>query len=57
MTIVISFLGTYGEGPLHVLTDPWDTIVMAVMSLGVYYWGINTGLPKAIIPEYDPEED
>lgn len=57
MTIIISYLGTYGEGCLHILTDPWDTIVMAVMSLGVYYWGINTGLPKAIIPEYDPEED
>ena len=57
MTIVISYLGTYGRGCLHVLTDPWDTIIMAVMALGVYYWGINTGLPSAVIPESDPEED
>ena len=31
--------------------------IMAVMALGVYYWGINTGLPSAVIPESDPEED
>lgn len=56
LTILVSYLGTYGGGT-GILTSPWDTIVMAVMSLGVYYWGVNTGLPKAIIPESDPDEE
>ena len=56
ITILISWLGTFGGGK-GILPEPYDSIIMAVASLGVYYWGVNTGLPKAIIPESDPEED
>jgi amino acid transporter len=56
ITILISWLGTFGGGTGK-LPEPYDSIIMAVASLGVYYWGVNTGLPKAIIPENEPEED
>ncbi len=54
MTIVISWLGNFGGK--GILAEPWDVIVMALMSLGVYYWGERTGLPKANITEA-PDED
>lgn len=56
ITIAVSYLGTYGGGT-GMLPDPWDSIVMGVLSLGIYYWGVNTGLPKATIPENDPDEE
>lgn len=55
-TIIISYLGNYGGGS-GIVSDPFDTILMAVSSLAFYYWGINSGLPVAIIPESDPDEE
>ena len=54
MTIGISYLGSFGG--IEALKTPWDVVVMSIMSLGVYYWGVYTGLPKANLTEA-PDED
>ncbi len=44
--MVLSYLGTFeGNGTLP---GPWDQIIVAVVSLVVYYWGVKTALPKAV---------
>lgn len=47
---ILSLLGTFGGG-LGILKDPWDQILVAVVSLVTYYWGGNTGLPKALLDD------
>ncbi len=54
MTIGVSYLGSFGG--INALETPWDVVVMSVLSLGVYYWGANTGLPKANISESADED-
>lgn len=54
LMMLVSCLGTFGKGAMHVITNPWDTGVVAIIALACYYWGVNTGLPKAII--HDDEE-
>ncbi|TWC62392.1 APC family permease [Herbaspirillum sp. SJZ099] len=43
ITIVLSKLGSFGG--IGLLTHPFDTIVVAVCALGVYYWGACSGVP------------
>ncbi len=49
---VISWLGQYGGGaalpPVNTNTIPlwWDLVVIAVFSLGIYYWALATKLPR-----------
>ncbi|GMA49569.1 aspartate-proton symporter [Alicyclobacillus contaminans] len=44
---LISYLGTF-DGGKNVLSGPWDQIIVAVISLGAYYWGVKSALPKAV---------
>lgn len=48
--LVISYLGSFGGG-IKVLANPWDLIIVAVVALISYYWGVYTALPKAIFDE------
>jgi hypothetical protein len=41
--VSISYLGQYGSTPLKAIPQPWDDLLMAVISLIIYYWGINSG--------------
>jgi amino acid transporter len=44
--IGLSYFGTFeGTGAL---AGPWDQIIVALVSLVVYYWGVKTALPKAV---------
>lgn len=44
--IVLSYLdGT------NLLKSPWDQILVALVSVGVYYWGGRTGLDQPIVDE------
>ncbi|PXX67691.1 aspartate/glutamate:proton symporter, AGT family [Pseudomonas sp. LAMO17WK12:I10] len=43
LTMVISYLGSFGG--IGVLTHPYDTLVVTLMALCIYYWGANTGVP------------
>lgn len=43
---VMSYVGSEGFGGQNWIKYPVDFVVIAVASLGFYYWGIKTGLRK-----------
>ena len=47
VTIVLSKLGSFGG--IGVLSHPFDTVIVAVCALGIYYWGAATGVPAHLI--------
>jgi len=47
VTIVLSKLGSFGG--IGVLSHPFDTVIVAVCALGIYYWGAATGVPARLI--------
>ncbi|TCM63854.1 aspartate/glutamate:proton symporter (AGT family) [Acinetobacter calcoaceticus] len=53
LIILASYLGTFGEGASHLITEPFDNIVVMIIALICYYWGTHTGLPKALIKNDD----
>ncbi|MFH4175285.1 aspartate:proton symporter, partial [Acinetobacter baumannii] len=53
LMILASYLGSFGDGATHLLAAPFDTLFVMVISLGCYYWGIRSGLPKALIKNDD----
>jgi len=40
---LLSWLGTFGGGAGY-LTAPWDTIVVGVVSLGIFGWAVRSGV-------------
>jgi amino acid transporter len=40
--LLISALGSFG-GPVNVIRAPWDSIVVAIGSVGIYLWAIKSG--------------
>lgn len=53
LMIIASYLGNFGDGASHILSAPFDTILVIIIALICYYWGINAGLPKALIKNDD----
>ncbi|WP_077327947.1 APC family permease [Virgibacillus siamensis] len=59
--VLMSLIGSFGpttesgEMPYQLLAGPWDSVVMALGSLGIFYWGVNSALKKARITD-DEEE-
>lgn len=45
LIMLFSWLGSFGG--MGVIAHPWDTVVVIVMSLGIFYWGERTCLPQA----------
>ena len=43
---IMSYVGSDGFGGQNWIKYPFDFVVIAVASLGFYYWGIKTGLRK-----------
>jgi amino acid transporter len=50
--LVISYLGTFGPG--KVIPGPWDSIICAVGSLIIFYWGVNSALK---VPRITADEE
>lgn len=42
--MALSYLGSTNFGGTNAIPSPWDSILMAVISLGFYYWGYRSGL-------------
>jgi amino acid transporter len=38
--VVLSWLGSFGTGNLHVIAFPWDTLIAAAMGVASYYWAV-----------------
>ena len=51
--IVLSYFG--GFGGTGQLAHPYDTAVVAIVSLTIYYWGARTGVPSAKLQLADDE--
>jgi amino acid transporter len=41
---IISWQGAYGPENTNRLAYPWDILVVAVFSLAIYFWGVNSSL-------------
>jgi len=54
LTILLSKLGSFGG--IGVLSHPFDTVIVAVCALGIYYWGAATGVPAHLI-RLETEDD
>ncbi|RLQ94868.1 APC family permease [Falsibacillus albus] len=61
--LIMSYIGSFGptndagEKPHQLISGPWDTLVVAIGSLVIYYWGVNTSLKKARITEEEEVEE
>lgn len=53
--LIASYLGTFGNAS-NIITNPWDQIMVTIISLVSYYWGVGTCLPKAIFDKDEEEE-
>jgi hypothetical protein len=51
--LIISFIGSYGPESGHWIPAPWDTLLAAIGSLALYYWGVATAREEPRIEEDD----
>jgi amino acid transporter len=52
--LILSYLGTFqGTG---ILPTPYDQIILAFVSIIIYYWGVNSGLSEPLFYEDDEVE-
>ena len=54
---VLSIMGSKQFGGLGVLPYGWDMLVVAVVALVFYVWGVNTGYRTRYLDERESEED
>ncbi|MGH8235349.1 MAG: APC family permease [Rhodanobacteraceae bacterium] len=55
LMLAASWLGTFGGR--HIVEGPWDSLLVAVIALVVYYWGAHTGLPSSMLRLESGDED
>jgi amino acid transporter len=53
--IILSYLGSF-DG-INLLKSPWDQLLVAAVSVGIYYWGGRTRLSRPLIDEDEVEEE
>jgi amino acid transporter len=53
--MIVSYFGIFGGN--GALKHPWDLIISVIISLVTYYWGITSGLPKAVFDDDEIESD
>ena len=53
--LVLSYLGSF-DG-INLLKSPWDQVLVALVSVGIYYWGGQPGLAQPIVDEDEVEEE
>jgi len=53
----LSILGSKQFGGIGALPYGWDMLVVAVVALVFYFWGVNTGYRTRYLDEREPEED
>lgn len=55
--LIISFIGSFGptnaagDLPYQLISGPWDSIIVAIGALIIYYWGVNSALKEPRITE------
>lgn len=53
--LVLSYVGSF-DG-INVLRSPWDQLLVALVSVGIYFWGGQTELAQPIVDEDEVEEE
>ncbi|WP_062308612.1 APC family permease [Alicyclobacillus sendaiensis] len=53
--ILLSYLGTFGG--IKAIPSPWDQIIVVIVSIALYYWGVNSALPKPMFDDDQVDED
>lgn len=53
--LVFSYLGNFGG--IGVIKGPWDSVLLAIVSIFIYFWGASTGLKNPRITEDEEYED
>lgn len=56
---VMTFIGSFGpadaKGNIHaIIAGPWDSLIVAVGAIIIYYWGVNSALKK---PQFDTDDE
>jgi hypothetical protein len=54
---VLSLIGSKEFGGHGVLPYGWDMLVVAVISLGFYFWGVNTGYRTQYLDERESHDE
>ncbi len=49
--IVLSWLGSFGKGNLHILPFPLDEVVAIALGIGFYYWAVNSAYKTAAVTD------
>ncbi|WP_369789102.1 APC family permease [Rouxiella sp. WC2420] len=57
IVLVLSYLGTYGG--INAISSPMDMVLLIIVTLVCYYWGVASGHETLVIPhdEDEPEDD
>jgi amino acid transporter len=53
--IILSYLGSFHG--INLIKSPWDQLLVAAVSVGIYYWGGRTRLGRPLIDEDEVEEE
>ena len=55
--MVMSRIGSFVPKNIHIIIhSPWDSIIVGIGALIIYYWGINSGLKEPVIDTDDPDD-
>ena len=54
---ILSLLGDKSFGGLGILPSPWDQIIVIIVSLVAFYWGVASALPKPNLDLETPDEE
>jgi len=53
--VAFSYIGSFGG--IGLVKNPWDSVVVAIVSIGFYYWGRASGKPSVSIPTHTVPAD
>ncbi|MFC4619824.1 APC family permease [Camelliibacillus cellulosilyticus] len=53
--LIMSYCGSFGPGKW--IPGPWDSVIVAIGSIAIYYWGVETSLKKPRITEDEENTD
>jgi len=52
---IMSYLGSFGPLKSPAFQWPWDSVIVAVIAIGIYYWGVASGLRSPVFTTDESE--
>jgi hypothetical protein len=53
--LALSYLGAYGG--INAISSPTDMVLLIIVTLVCYYWGVASGHQKLVIPQDEDEPE